>query len=243
MLSRSGIVDRFAGSMVYLWWVGVRAVVVLVLGTVLLLGGAFGWASQPAASETPLLPVPTFAAQPPTLDPSAARVARRPTLLPTDCANLLSGPVDASALLAQPVGSLGAHAVVGVNSPSVGLLERLTCNYRRADRGAPILVLGLAAFTDPAAAARQRERNIAAERGDTRAARNVPLGDASSTLLTQPAHYLLMVAYDRYTVTLRLARGIVPDDQVEQVLVDAARRVWPEVAPALPPTHPQPSRR
>lgn len=229
--------------MVYLLCVGLRAIVVLALGTVLLLSGAFGWASQPAASEAPFLPVPTFAAPAPTLDPSAARVSRRATLLPTECGDLLSTPVDASALLAQPVGSLGAHAVVGVSSPSVGLLERLTCNYRRADRGAPVLVLGLGAFTDPGAAVRQRDRNIAAERGDTRAARHVPLGNASSTLLTQPTRYLLMVAYDRYTVTLQLARGVIPDDQVEQVLVDAARRVWPEVAPALPPTLPQPSRR
>src|ERR1700754_3152115 len=209
--------------MVYLWCVGLRVAVVFGLGTVLLLGGGFGWATQPAASEVPLLPVPTFAAQPPTLDPSAARAARRPTLLPTDCVDLLSAPVDASALLAQPVGSLGAHAVVGVSSPSGGLLERLTCNYRRSDRGAPVLVLALGAFTDPGAAARQRERNIVAERGDTRAARNVSLGDASSTLLTQPTQYQLLVAYDRYTLTLRLARGVIPDDQVEPVLADAAR--------------------
>lgn len=210
--------------------VGVRAAVVFALGAILVVGAALGWASTPSEPDGPTLPVPSFSGTAPTTqDP--AKLAKRSTLLPIDCAGVLSKPVDAAALLAQPVGSLDASSVVGVPSPSVGMLERLTCTYRRVNQQDPVLVLWMAAFTDPGAATDQRDRNVAAERGDTRALKDVPLGRARATLLTQPSRYLLMLAYDRYNITLTLPKGVVPDPQVEPVLVDLARRVWPDIAP------------
>jgi hypothetical protein len=210
--------------------VGVRAVVVFALGAILVLGAALGWASTPSEPDGPTLPVPSFEGKTPAAqDPT--KLAKRSTLLPIDCADVLSEPVDAAALLALPVGSLTAHGIVGVPSPSVGMLERLTCTYRRVNQQDPVLVLWMAAFSDAGSAAAQRERNLAAERGDTRAARDVPLGRARATLLTQPNQYLLMVAYDKYNITLTLPTGVVPDAQVEPVLADLARRVWPDVAP------------
>lgn len=210
---------------------GVRAAVVFVLGALIVVGSALGWAQTPVAPASPALPVPSFSENAPGTDQGAAKLARRGTLLPIDCADVLSGPVDAAALLAQPVGSLDSRTIVGVGSPSVGMVERLTCTYRRVNQQEPLLVLWLAAFTDPNAAADQRDRNIADERGDTRASRDVPLGRARATLLTQPNRYVLMLAYDKFDITLTLAKGVVPDAQVEPVLVDLARRVWPDVAP------------
>jgi hypothetical protein len=193
-------------------------------------GFALGWASLPASRTPPALAVPTFAAQAGQLGP-AATVAPRATLLPTDCAEVLTGPVDASALLGQPTGTVGVHTVMGVPAPSVGIVERVSCGYQAPGQGGPTLQLGLAAFTDAPSAAAQRLRNIAAERGDTRASAPVALGDAHAVLLNQPTRSLLMVDYDRYTVTASLAHGVVPDAQDGPVLVDLVRRVLPNLAP------------
>jgi hypothetical protein len=193
-------------------------------------GFALGWASLPASRTPPALAVPTFAAQAGQLGPTAA-VAPRATLLPTDCAEVLTGPVDASALLGQPTGTVGVHTVMGVPAPSVGIVERVSCGYQGPRQGGPALQLGLVAFTDAPSAAAQRLRNIAAERGDTRASAPVALGDAHAVLLNQPSRSLLMVDYGRYTVTASLAHGVVPDAQDGPVLVDLVRRVLPNLAP------------
>lgn len=201
------------------------------LGVLAVVAMLFGWARQPAPPGAPPLPVPAFTSPTAGSDPLEARVSRG-TLLPSDCAEALAGPVDVAALLGAPVGSFSGQTVIGVPSLSVGLLERLTCNYQRVGERAPALVFWLSAFREPDAAARQRERNITAERGDTRASRPVAVGSASATLLTQPTRYLLIVSLDRYLVTVSLARGVLPAESVESIMVDLVRRVWPSLAPA-----------
>ncbi|MDT7629949.1 MAG: hypothetical protein QOI50_1879, partial [Pseudonocardiales bacterium] len=155
---------------------------------------------------------------------------------------VLNGPVDAAGLLAQPTGSVAVHTVLGVPSTSVGLLERMNCGYQRngatGGAGDPMLQLGLAAFSDGSAADEQRLRNVAAERGDTLAAAPIALGEAHAVLLTEPARTVLMTAYDRYTVTASLDRGVFPAAQEGPVLVDLVRRVLPNLAP--PPAAPAP---
>jgi hypothetical protein len=214
--------------------VGVRLGVVVAIGVMVVVGFALAWANLPASRVPPTLAVPTFTAPTGQAGP-AQDVAPRATLLPTDCVDVLTGPVDASALLGQPTGSVGVRTVWGVPAPSVGMLERVSCGYQRAGQGAPAMQLGLAAFTDQPSAAAQRVRNVAAERGDTRADVPVALGDAKADLLTQPTRSLLMVDYDRYTVTASLAHGVVPDDQVAPVLVDLVRRVLPTLTPPAAP--------
>lgn len=211
---------------------GVRTVVTFGLGALLTAGFVLGWVQAGNEPELTNLPVPRFGSAN-AGDPNAARAARRETLLPVDCGEVLPGPVDAAALLAMPTGSVTARGIIGVGSPSVGLLERLTCNYFPAHKasGPPLMVIGLAAFTDQAGARAQRDRNIAAERTDTLASRPVPFGDAQATLLSQRDNYLLMVTYDRYTVTASVARRLVPEANAEAVLVDLVRRVWPGVLP------------
>jgi hypothetical protein len=215
----------------------VRLGVVVAIGVMVVVGFALAWASLPASRVPPALAVPTFTAPAGQSGPAQA-VAPRSTLLPTDCAEVLTGPVDASALLGQPTGSVGVRTVWGVPAPSVGILERVNCGYQRAGQGVPAMQLGLAAFADQPSAAAQRLRNVAAERGDTRANVPVALGDATADLLTQPTRSLLMVDYDRYTVTASLANGVVPDDQVRPVLVDLVRRVLPTLAPPAAPAPP-----
>jgi hypothetical protein len=211
----------------------VRVGALVALGVMVVVGFALGWASSPASRVPPATPVPSFTAQ---TGQSAGgpAVAPRATLLPADCAEVLTGTVDAAALLGQPTGSVGVRTVLGVASPSVGLLERMSCGYQRG-QGAPVLQVGLAAFRDAPAADKQRMRNVAAERGDTRAATPISLGDTRAVLLSQPTRSLLMVAYDRYTVTASLAHGVVPDAQVGPVLADLVRRVLPTLAPAAAP--------
>ena len=207
---------------------GGRVGALVAFGVMVIVGLALGWASLPASRMPPTLAVPSFAAQ---SGQPAAALPPRATLLPAECAELLTGPVDAAALLAQPTGSVGVRTVWGVPAPSVGLLERMNCAYQRG--AGPVLQLGLAAFTDAQSADEQRLRNVAAERSDTRAAAPVPLGDARATLLTQPTRSLLMVAFDRYTVTASLARGVLPDAQIGPALVDLVRRVLPALDPAM----------
>jgi len=211
----------------------VRVGALVALGVMVVVGFALGWASSPASRVPPTLPVPSFTAQS-GQSTGAPAVAPRATLLPADCAEVVTGTVDAAALLGQPTGSVGVRTVLGVAAPSVGLVERMSCGYQRG-QGAPVLQLGLAAFRDAPAAEKQRVRNVAAERGDTRAATPVALGDARAVLLTQPTRSLLMVGYDRYTVTASLARGVVPDPQVGPVLADLVRRVLPTLVPAAVP--------
>lgn len=216
---------------------------VLAVGTVLLwmvalAGSAWILMRQPVQAARTAVAVPRFDT-PRRVDARPDGPARRSTLLPGDCAEALAGPVDVAALLAAPVGSYTGRTVVGVASPSVGMLEQLSCTYQRigqdTGRDTGPLMLRLAAFADPAAAESQRIRNIATEADDTRSARPVAVGNAHATLLTQPRGYLMLLAYDRYTVTLDLARGVVPDQNVEPVLTDLARRVWPNLAPAWNP--------
>lgn len=202
---------------------------VVAFGAAVVVGLGCVWASQPTSDDAAPLAVPSFAT--PTRSAAVSSVPPRPTLLPTDCADVLPGHTDMAALLGKPNGSVGVHTVVGQPSASVSQLERLTCNYQPAGGPATGLVLNLTAFADPASAAAQRDRNVAAE-GDARASSPAALGSARATLLIEPDRRLLLVSYDRYTLSLGIAPGVVGDDQVEPVLTDLAQRVLPGLPPS-----------
>jgi hypothetical protein len=193
-----------------------------------------------AGTSEPATPValPTFDAAPATRD---AAPSARTTALPTDCAETITGPVDITALLGRPIGSVAAQSITGIPSESVGLTERLTCRYRDSRGTGPTTLLQMtaAAFTDPAAAEQQRRRNVAAEQADALTVTDVPLGAARATLLTGREHAVLMVAHDRYTLSATLPHGVFPADQEQEVLTDLACRVLPALAPpsATPPEH------
>lgn len=210
---------------------GARVAALAAVALLMFAGFGFAWAGGSdgvAASDVVAVPVPTFGST--DVTPSAV-VPPRATLLPTDCAELLPGATDMAALLGKPTGSVGVRTVLGMPSPQVGQLERVTCNYQAPGRPSPALVVTLTAFTDAASAAVQRDRNIAAERADTRAVRTTPLGTASATLLTQRDRRLLMVAHDRFTLTEGLTLGLVPDEAIEPVLADLAQRMLPTLGP------------
>ncbi|HEY1970284.1 MAG TPA: hypothetical protein VGH89_20190 [Pseudonocardia sp.] len=214
---------------------GARIVVVFGLGAALIAVLGYLWASQPVPKRLDPLAVPTF-------EDKAAHAGRstmvpRPTLLPTDCTDLLPGQPDMAALLGGPTGSVRVHSVIGVAAPSVGQLERLTCLYTQPGRPAPSVTVIIGVFADPTSAARQRDRNISAEGGDTRASAPAPLGAANATLLTEPARRLLMLAYDRYTVTAGLANGVLPDAEAGPMLTDLTQRMLPALTPPSQPRH------
>jgi len=200
----------------------------LAVAAVLVGALSYLWVRPPEGALTSPINLPSFATvdvAPPDLAPG------RTTLLPTDCTELLVGSPDMSALLGQPLGSVGTHSVVGQPSPSVGQLERLTCSYSVSGRDAPALVLTATGFTDPGAAAEQRGRNVVAEGPDTQAYRQVELGGAQATLLTESSRTLLLVDYDRYTLTASIAPGVVPSDKPDPVLTDLAQRVLANLVP------------
>jgi hypothetical protein len=208
--------------------VGFSGATVFAATVVLVAGIGYAWARQPAPVEAGPLPVPGFSTS--ATGAGLPRAAPRATLLPTDCADLLPGQPDMSALLGRPTDSVGVRSVIGLPAPAVGQLERLTCNYQ-VRGGGDGLSLTIAAFTDPGSAAAQRDRNIAAEHLDTVASTSAPLGEARATMLSQRSRQLLMIAYDRYTVTATMAPGVVADNQSGPVLTDLVQRVLPHLAP------------
>lgn len=205
----------------------VRVLAALAVGALLISGFGYIWVNS-GSNPAETLPIPRFSNPAASVDPSTAQP--RATLLPTDCADVLSGRADMAALLGKPTGSVGVHTVLGVPSPQVGQLERLTCSYRMPGGGDQAVVLTLGAFTDPTAASVQRRRNLAAEQSGAQSAKPVSLGSAEATLVTEPNQKVLLIAHDRYTLTAGMADGVVADQQTEPVLTDLAQRVLPSLS-------------
>lgn len=206
---------------------GDRKVAAVSVAALLVTGLGYLWAQEPAGSVAGSVALPSFSAPTASLAP---RVPSRPTLLPTDCADLLAGSPDMPALLGLPVDAVNTRAVIGLPSPSVGQLERVTCTYTVTGQSAPGVVITVAAFTTPEAAAAQRDRNVTAE-SDTRSAEPVSIGAAHGPLLIEPGQHLLFVAYDRFLVTAGINPALAPGSQVKPVLVDLVQRVLANLVP------------
>lgn len=202
-----------------------RLLLAVVLAAVLAgCGGA-----APQATVIPVLPTPRVQTPAP---------AHRDTLLPTDCTEVLPDELVA-ALLAQPVDAVSSHTVLGVGSPSVGLLERLDCGYRRrGDATTATLQLRAQAYTDPAAASRHLAINVAAEGAVVRTTQNIAIGTAPAVLLTEPGRSALMLTDARVNLTISLFVAVVPTLATPAVLVDLAQRVLPTLAPETNSTRP-----
>lgn len=190
------------------------------VGVALVFAGCWAGAGHSSASAVAL---PQFL-PPPAKD--AAHAAPRTGLLP-ECTQVLPDSIDPAALLAQPTGSVAVHGVVGTPAPSVDLLARTSCTYRRSGGKAPGMLgqVNLSAFTNPAAAEAQRQRNVAAESsepGSTTAP--AALGAAHATLLNSATGAVLMTSYGRYTVTTSLPHAMFPPAEETDVLLDLTRR-------------------
>jgi hypothetical protein len=189
------------------------------------------WAARPTPAE---VAIPGFT--------SADTQARRPiqrehrdTLLPGDCAQVLPDTL-VPALLAQPEGSMFSRTVVGAPSPSVGMVEQLTCVYSRgADRAVPTLELRLQAYTDPNAAMGHFQINTAAEKDGSIRVTDLSIGTAPSVIVDEQTQSVLLVLDNRSSLTIRLGHGVVPDVTLRPVLIDLAQRVL-SVLPQPTPT-------
>jgi hypothetical protein len=205
---------------------GDRKVAAVSVAALLVTALAYLWAGEPSGGVAGSVAVPSFAPTASVAPPAPTR----PTLLPTNCADLLAGSPDMAALLGLPLDAVNTRAVIGLPSPSVGQLERVTCTYTATGQSAPGVVITAAAFTTPEEAVAQRDRNAAAE-SDTRSAEPVSIGAAHGSLLTEPGQHVLFVAYDRYLLTAGMNPALAPGGQVKPVLVDLVQRVLANLAP------------
>jgi hypothetical protein len=174
-------------------------------------------------------PVPTFDTGP---RAAASPERERDTLLPTECAELLSG-VGIEALLGQPIDSVQSRSVIGVSAPSVGRLEKVTCLYRRkATRGGPTdIQLNVYAYVDSTSASRHTATNIRSERASATAAEDLSLGSARGVLLDQGGQSNLLLSSGRSAIAMTMRKGVVPPEQSRAVMLDLAQRVLPNLAP------------
>jgi hypothetical protein len=165
---------------------------------------------------------------------------RRDTLLPADCDGLLPA-ASVPALFALPEGSISDHGVVGVASPTVGMLERLSCTYDRAgDRGGPVLQLRAQAYTDISSASGHFEVNAAAEQHGSNGSHRLAIGTAPAVWIEEPGQHVLLVRDGRETLTVQLRNALAPQEYSQDLAVDLAQRVLPNLVPPPPTPGPQP---
>lgn len=209
-----------------------------VVGALLVLGlTAALTACSSSSSSGPAVPgFPGPGAAPTTSAPPS-----RSTLLPTDCNQLLSKD-ELPNLLGMPLGSINTTSLRDVPAPSVGRLERVTCNY--TSLGGPaapavntvVLKVLSSGYTTPAAAQAQAQVNNQVEQSSGVQGTATPIGAAASTYFPDPDGPVLVVVYGRVTTSLTLSpTGPVAAAQARSVLVDLAQRVLPVLVPAGSP--------
>lgn len=208
-----------------------RGVLASALAAVALVSAA---CSSGPSLETP--PVPTFPG------PGAAPVTSTPpprdSILPTDCDQVISSE-QLPNYLGLPLGSVGVSALRDVPAPSVGRLERVTCNYTsQGGPGAPpanteVLKVLTSGYTSPEAATAQAQVNRDAQAFSGVPPRPVPLGAAEAFYYPDPEGPVLVVVYGRVTTSFTLPPDEpVPVDQAQPVLVDLALRALPVLVPS-----------
>jgi hypothetical protein len=208
-------------------------------GRVALAGAAAGLAlllsacSSGLPSGTP--PIPTFPG--PGAAPATSAPPPRNSILPTDCDQVL--PSDqVPNYLGLPLGTVRVTDLRDVPAPSVGRLERVTCNYTSlGGPGAPpantlILKVLTSGYTTPEAASAQSRVNRDAQASSGVPAQPVPFGAAEAVFYPDPEGPVLVVVYGRVTASFTLTPDRpIPEDQAQPVLVDLALRALPVLVP------------
>ena len=193
--------------------------------------------SSGTATGTP--PIPEFPG--PGAAPASSAPPPRNSILPTECDQVLASDQMPN-YLGLPLGSVRVTALRDVPAPSVGRLERVTCNYlSQGGPGAPpsnTLVLKVLAsgYTDPQAASAQSRVNRDAQASAGVPAQPVPMGAAEAVYYPDPDGPVLVVVYGRVTASFTLTPDSpVPVDQAQPVLVDLAMRALPVLVPQTGP--------
>lgn len=117
--------------------------------------------------------------------------------------------------------------VVGVPEPKIGRTARLDCYYgvpAGQPVGAAAVQIGLASYTDPAAAQRRATNTIDTEREAGAKATEVPVGPDRGTLLTGGAKHTLVAARGPNTVVVIVVPTLVAADQAGPLLARLADR-------------------
>jgi len=180
-------------------------------------------------------PIPTFPG--PGAAPATSAPPPRNSILPTVCDQIL--PSDqVPNYLGLPLGTIRVTDLRDVPAPSVGRLERVTCNYTSlGGPGAPpsntlVLKVLTSGYTTPEAARAQSQVNRNAQASSGVPSQPVPFGAAEALFYPDPEGPVLVVVYGRVTASFTLTPDRpVPDDQAQPVLVDLALRAMPVLVP------------
>ncbi|GLZ48623.1 hypothetical protein Acsp06_48080 [Actinomycetospora sp. NBRC 106375] len=200
-----------------------------VAGLALLAGAC----SSGPTLETP--PIPTFPG--PGAAPATSAPPPRNSILPTECDQVLASD-QLPNYLGLPLGTVRVTALRDVPAPSVGRVERVTCNYTSlGGPGAPppntlVLKVLTSGYTSPEAAAAQSRVNRDAQASSGVPAQPVPFGAAEAVYYPDPEGPVLVVVYGRVTASFTLTPDRpVPVDQAQPVLTDLALRALPVLVP------------
>jgi hypothetical protein len=188
--------------------------------------------SGPSAGTPPIPAFPGPGAAPVTSVPPP-----RDSILPTDCDQVLPSE-QLPNWLGLPLGTVRVTSLRDVPAPSVGRLERITCNYTSlGGPGTPppnTLVLKMLAsgYTTAEAASAQSRVNRDVQASAGIAPQPVPLGATEAVYFADPDGPVLVVVYGRVTASFTLTPGQpIPPDQAQPVLVDLALRALPVLVP------------
>lgn len=206
-----------------------------VVGAVLTTAALAACSSDPSMPSSGSPPIPTFPG--PGASPVTSTPPPRDSILPTDCNQVLSSDALPN-LLGLPLGSVKVNALRDVPAPSVGRLERVTCNYTsNGGGGAPpsntqVLKVVTSGYTDNQAALSQSEVNREAQADSAVPAEPVPLGAAQAFYYPDRGGPVLTVVYGRVTASFTLAAGRpIAFEDARPVLIDLARRALPVLVP------------
>ena len=180
----------------------------------LLLALAAGCSGSPSATRPT---VPGFTAS---ASPSAG--AARP--VPKSCGGIATQS-EVSDLLNVAV-SGQTLPVVGVPEPKIGRTARLDCYYGVPEGkpvAAAVLTIGLASYTDEAAARRRMSSTVESERDAGAKASDVPVG-ADRGILLSGAKRILVAVRGRVTVVITVVKDLIPDEQAGTLLGSLADR-------------------
>lgn len=203
------------------------------LTAVALLAALVAGCSSDLPAGTP--PIPTFPG--PGAGPATSVPPPRDSILPTDCDQVLASDQMPN-FLGLPLGTVRVTALRDVPAPSVGRLERVTCNYTSLGGpgspppNTPVLKMLASGYTTPQAAAAQSQVNRDAQANSGVTPQPVPLGSAQAIYFADPDGPVLVVVYGRVTASFTLTPGQpVPQNQAQTVLVDLALRALPVLVP------------
>lgn len=188
----------------------VAAVAVAVVGA--------GCTAKPQAVAPPVQ-IPTILA-PTTVVRTPAMVDRE---LPDDCELIVPVEVVNSKVGRESKGEV--RTIVGIAEPSLGRTAKIDCYYDLDEKqplSAAPLIIGLATYSDDAAAQGRVADSLDAERAEGASVAEVEVGKRKASMVSTPSERLVIGSLGKTTFVSRAKAGFVPDDQMTALLTALA---------------------